>query len=205
MWRQSLGPHHGSHLPRRRHRPLDFVGPGWSISDNPSGAKTDLALDTEVLATRSWVTGLGGTQSLAQTLGNGADADEIEIENLGAPTSPSSAARLGDVSTMLWRTVSDGGYTLADGDAGLCLICSGAEAPDSFELTIATNAVVPIPEGTVVYVYQADGQPVEITPADGVTVVSSQSLISAAQHSMMMLWKRATNTWVLTGERAPSE
>jgi mannan endo-1,4-beta-mannosidase len=90
-------------------------------------------------------------------------------------------------------------YTLAlaDGEEAVEMSTSTAAA-----VTVPTNATVAFPIGTVIEVMQAGAGQVTITPASGVTVVSSSTLTTRTQFSVVTLRKRSTNGWVLTGDRA---
>lgn len=89
-------------------------------------------------------------------------------------------------------------YTLVLADAGKLVSMTNAAAND---LAVPPNSSVAFPVGSIVYILQGGAGQTAIVEGSGVTVETSQTLLSKGQHSMLALIKTATNTWVLTGER----
>ena len=88
-----------------RRKALDFKGTGWTLADNPSTGRTDISIDLPVLAGAlaedpSVIAALGELD-LAAVATNGNDAGGREFKNLGAPTTPSSAARIQDMGSYI--------------------------------------------------------------------------------------------------------
>jgi hypothetical protein len=92
-----------------------------------------------------------------------------------------------------------GNYTLEIGDAnGYKLIdTSGGLAT----LTVPTNAAVAFPVGTRVYIEQDGANAITLAGDTGVTVESRGGVFDiAGDHGVAVLFKKATNTWTLTGD-----
>ncbi|HSC87429.1 MAG TPA: hypothetical protein VLC09_09180, partial [Polyangiaceae bacterium] len=139
--------------------------------------------------------------SLGMILGVSPSATGIEVTNVGAPAAPSSAARLAEVTTLEPNTQSGTSYTLALTDVGKCVVCDNA-AP--FTLTIPKVAVVAIPVGSIVYIYQKGAGQVTVSPVDGDVTIDTNARFAnkaSGQSAKLMLWHRASNVWTLTGER----
>lgn len=70
-------------------------------------------------------------------------------------------------------------------------------------LTIPANADVAFEVGTVIMIVQIGTGQVNVIPAGGVVIRSSGSKTKTyGQYSSLMLYKRAANLWVLTGDLA---
>lgn len=92
-----------------------------------------------------------------------------------------------------------GNYTLELADAnGYKLIdTSGGLAT----LTVPTNASVAFPVGTRIYIEQDGANAITIAGDTGVTVESRGDVFDiAGDHGVAVLFKKATNTWTLTGD-----
>lgn len=124
------------------------------------------------------------------------DADGHRITGLGAPVDSGDAARIDDVRTMAEASSAATSITLEPSHVGKCLTT-----------TAATGVTVTVPEddievGALIYLCQGGAGQITVAPENvNVTVASSASLKSSGQHAMMMLWQRAANAWVLTGDR----
>jgi hypothetical protein len=95
------------------------------------------------------------------------------------------------------RTAS---YTLVLSDANKVIEMNVASAN---VLTVPTNASVAFPIGTMIGIDQLGAGQTTITPAGGVTIRSSGSLLKlSGQYSSATLRKRATDEWVLVGDLA---
>lgn len=90
-------------------------------------------------------------------------------------------------------------YTLVLADASKAVECSNAGA---IALTVPTNASVAFPVGTVIEITQIGAGQVTVGAAGGVTINQAGGLKTRAQWSSVILRKRATDTWLLTGDSA---
>lgn len=91
-------------------------------------------------------------------------------------------------------------YTLALLDAGTVVEFTDATAAT---LTIAPNAVVGFPVGTVVEVFQYGAGVIGVAGATGVTVRSNGALVhTAGQYATISLRQREIDEWVLSGDLA---
>lgn len=89
-------------------------------------------------------------------------------------------------------------YTLALADNNKLVDCNYETA---FTLTVPLNSAVAFPIGTQILIRQKGAGQVTITPADGVTLNSPDSVdATIAQYSMAGLIKVATDTWALFGD-----
>lgn len=70
----------------------------------------------------------------------------------------------------------------------------------SANVTVPDNATVAFPLGTQVMVRQVGVGQVTLVPASGVTLLTSASLKTRTQHSVVMLVKVDTNTWSVSGD-----
>lgn len=87
-------------------------------------------------------------------------------------------------------------YTLAATDRNKIVELNNASA---IALTIPTNASVPIPVGFVCGVYQQGAGQITASGA-GTTIRAPSGAKTRAQYTLMSLWKRATDEWVISGE-----
>ena len=123
---------------------------------------------------------------------DGSPAVPVSFNPTDAGTSPRGDTLLPVTAT---RTAD---YTLALADAG-CLVPLVSSAP--LTLTVPTNAAVPFPVGTVLYVAQDGAGDVTVAAAPGVVmhVADGAGLKVPGQWSDVSLHKRGTDTWVLKG------
>lgn len=130
----------------------------------------------------------------------------------GTPTAPTAAAGTSTtqlattafvaatlVATVTMKTAS---HTLVLADAGTILEMNSASAQ---VFTIPPNSSVPFPIGTTVELVRLGAGTVTITPGAGVTLPNSvegagtSSRTITSQYTSASLYKRATDTWVLSG------
>jgi hypothetical protein len=104
------------------------------------------------------------------------------------------------------NTVASTSYTLVASDANACI-----EASYLTTITIPTNASVPFPIGTKIFIQQnvnpsSGTQSTTITPAGGVTLNyffnGTVSLVTGAVWGSVTIRKTATDTWVLDTNNA---
>jgi hypothetical protein len=136
-----------------------------------------------------------------------AAGDVAEFLSLGAGnwrctsySKVNGTALAGSAAGLTWNAQT-ASYTLAIGDAnnGVEQLVAAAN-----NLTIPLNATVAFPVGTSVLVYQAGAGLTTIVATAGVTVVKrGSSLAMGGQYALATLVKRATDTWILSGDIAP--
>ena len=102
---------------------------------------------------------------------------------------------------LAWNPQTDN-YTLALTDAENAVAMNHATAK---AVNIPTNAAVAIPIGSSVIVYQEGVGATSITASGGVTLRSRATgspttYQAAGQYSMIVLTKRATNEWIVSGD-----
>lgn len=91
-------------------------------------------------------------------------------------------------------------YTFVIGDASKIV---EAEKATAIVFTIPTNASVTFPVGTFMRLLQIGAGQLSVSPAGGVTLQSSGTKRKlTGQYSAAWLYKRATDTWLLSGDIA---
>lgn len=91
-------------------------------------------------------------------------------------------------------------YTLVLGDAGKLIEMSNASA---ITLTVPPNADVAFAVGTQITLVQTGAGTVTVSPGSGVTISSNGSLTDlGGQYAIAVLYKQATNVWILGGDIA---
>jgi hypothetical protein len=88
-------------------------------------------------------------------------------------------------------------YTLVLTDANKAVECSNAAA---ITLTVPPNSSVAFPTGTVIEILQVGAGQVTLAAGIGVTLNTPSSLLARAQWSTLGLRKRATDSWIVTGD-----
>ncbi len=90
-------------------------------------------------------------------------------------------------------------YTLVFSDISKVIECNNAAA---ISLQIPTNASVAFPVGTVINAYQQGAGQVTVSAVTpGTTTVRiPNGAKSAKQYSVVSMWKRATDEWVVSGD-----
>lgn len=134
------------------------------------------------------VTGLPASPTLA-----------IADGGTGATTAAGAVAAIGadPAATLFGRNTQTASYTLVLGDAGQTIEMDVAGANN---LTIPLNATVAFPTDTKINVVQIGAGQTTILATSGVTILSYMSYVKmSAQYVDVRLYKRATDTWVLTG------
>ncbi len=150
--------------------------------------------EANTLSTRGAGTSLAGAKS-------GVD---LGVKSLvaGPGVALSSSATEVTVSTLTpILTESTTARTLALSDAGDLILCNNASA---IAVTVPTNATVAFPIGTTIAFSQQGAGQVTIAGAGGVTVNTSSTLKTRAQHSIIGIQKVDTDTWLAFGDLATS-
>ena len=88
-------------------------------------------------------------------------------------------------------------YTLVIADAGKQVEVSSASG---VTLTVPTNAVAAFPIGTTIIIVQTGAGQITVAGSAGVTVNATPGLKLYGQWSTALLLKRATDTWLLSGD-----
>lgn len=137
-------------------------------------------------AAGKWVAGAGGGA-------DGASAYQIWLDAGNSGDEAAFLASLRQLPSAITRNdTGTGNYTLVLDDAGKVVIIG------SGDITIPTNASVAVPVDTVLNVYCTDAD-VEILAASGVTIEAPTGAKAGGAYATISLWKRATNTWVVSG------
>lgn len=109
------------------------------------------------------------------------------------------ASTVNDLARLEQNAQTGTTYTLVLGDELHLVELSNAAA---ITLTVPTNASVAFAVGTQIHLLQTGAGQVTVAGDVGVTVNGTPGLKLRAQWSKALLIKRATNTWVLTGDIA---
>ena len=88
-------------------------------------------------------------------------------------------------------------YTLVIADAGKQVEVSSASG---VTLTVPTNAVAAFPIGTTIIIVQTGAGQITVAGSAGVTVNATPGLKLYGQWSTALLLKRATDTWLFSGD-----
>jgi len=107
-------------------------------------------------------------------------------------------AIVASIKAVTINSQSGTSYTLVLGDAGEAVECNNGSA---ITLTVPPNSSVAFPVGTVIEIVQLGAGAVTITPGSGVTINSRGAVLkTSGQYAMAYLRKRATDTWIATGD-----
>lgn len=105
-------------------------------------------------------------------------------------------ARLGALESLPINTqVASYSLVLADANKIVEMNVAGVN-----NLTVPTNAAQAIPIGSAVVVTQLGAGATTIVAAGGVTIRCRLTLVLKGQYSVVWLYKRGTNEWVLSGD-----
>lgn len=89
-------------------------------------------------------------------------------------------------------------YTLVLADRGKLVTMTNSSENT---VTVPPNSSVAYPVGTVIYLSQLDAGQTTVAAGAGVTINTTETLLSRGQYAMMALINVGTNAWLLTGER----
>lgn len=90
-----------------------------------------------------------------------------------------------------------GAYTLVLADQGKRIRYNAAGAAN---ITIPPNSSVAFPVGTHIEVAQVGAGQATVVPGSGVTINNASSAATRAQHSVLVLYKDATDSWTVSGD-----
>lgn len=155
-------------------------------------------------------TSVGATTDVTAALASKANASHTHgVTDLTATGSKSSTTFLrgdntwavpaGSGETELTASIKTASYTLVFADAGTAIEMNVATANT---LTVPLNTAVPFPIGRVFEIVQIGAGQTTITQPGGVTLQTAASLSTRAQFSVLSLRKRATDTWLVSGDLA---
>lgn len=89
-------------------------------------------------------------------------------------------------------------YTLVLADRGKLVTMTNSSENT---VTVPPNSSVAYPVGTTIYLTQLGTGQTTVAAGVGVTINTTETLLSRGQYAMMALIKVGTNAWLLTGER----
>jgi hypothetical protein len=151
------------------------------------------AIQSAALADSSVVTGRIATYAVTG----------VKIEPSVALTGTTTAAAISVTGNVVYHIATNNAavtnYTLVLTDDGKIVEMNPA-VPTT--VTVPLNSSVAFPIGTRIEVLQTGTGQCTITPAVGVTINSTPGLKTRALWSLVVLTKRATNTWLLSGDTA---
>lgn len=178
----------------------DFVAPGGALGTPSSGTLTNCAGLPVAGIAASTATALGvGSVELGHasdtTLSRSA-AGVLAVEGVAVPT-VSSTDDLSNKNVLTALNAQTASYTLVLADKGKAVEVTSASATN---VTVPPNSSVDYPIGTVIEVAQLGTGQVTLVAGEGVTLQTPSSLLARAQFSSLSLRKRATDTWLVTGD-----
>lgn len=190
---------------------LDFGGTSIT-SYTASGGGTAHTLPLEISSPTTFHTTTEGAFTVTASLGGVQIMSKAIDARHGAPVTvdvprPSGGAALTSLladkakAAPSINTQTDS-YTLVLTDAGKVVELNKGTAAT---LTVPPAASVAFPTGTVVWVVQLGAGQVTLTEGAAVTISTAAATKKlTAQYSVARLYKRATNTWVASGDLAAS-
>lgn len=119
------------------------------------------------------------------------------VEVVSSLTSSDGQAAFEARGTIFGLNTQTGAYALVLSDRGKTVEINSATAAT---LTVPNNATVEFPVGAYLNVVQYGAGQVTIAPGASVTLRSAGGLRSRARYSMITLYKRATNEWIVGGD-----
>lgn len=123
-------------------------------------------------------------------------AGVLAVEGVAVPT-VSSTDDLSNKNVLTALNAQTASYTLVLADKGKAVEVTSASATN---VTVPPNSSVAYPIGTVIEVAQLGTGQVTLVAGAGVTLQTPSSLLTRAQFSSLSLRKRATDTWLVTGD-----
>lgn len=123
-------------------------------------------------------------------------AGVLAVEGVAVPT-VSSTDDLSNKNVLTALNAQTASYTLMLADKGKAVEVTSASATN---VTVPPNSSVDYPIGTVIEVAQLGTGQVTLVAGEGVTLQTPSSLLARAQFSSLSLRKRATDTWLVTGD-----
>lgn len=123
-----------------------------------------------------------------------------KLEDSIALTGTTSASTITVTANIVYHITTNAqtvSYTLVLADDGKIIECSSSSA---LTLTVPANNDVAFPVGTQIMLIQTGSGQLTVAGAGGVTINATPGLKLRTQWSAATLLKRATNTWLLTGD-----
>lgn len=181
---------------------VQYLGSSWiaNASNTNKVPGTDVQWDLWVQKGATGATGptgvtggVGATGVTGITGLTGATGPTGVTGTVGATGATGPASAVVGINTQTGTT-----YTFVLADAGKIVEGNNASAQT---YTVPVNASVAYPINTILYAVQYGAGQITLVPDTGVTLdAAGARLKTAQQYSMLMLYKRATNEWVVSGD-----
>ena len=155
----------------------------------------DVSASAAIAATK--ISGTAVTLTDSGTVTSAMLADSTIVDGDISSTANIAQGKIADILTNA-QTAS---YTLVLADKNKIIEMNVATAND---LTVPANSTVAFPIGTQIQILQTNAGKTRIVASGGVTVNATPGLYMRAQWSGATLLKRATDTWVVTGDLSAS-
>jgi hypothetical protein len=155
----------------------------------------DINASAAIAATK--ISGTAVTLTDSGTVTSAMLADSTIVDGDISSTANIAQGKIADILTNA-QTAS---YTLVLADKNKIVEMNVGTAND---LTVPANSTVAYPVGTQIQILQTNAGKTRIVAAGGVTVNATPGLYMRAQWSGATLLKRATDTWVVTGDLSAS-
>lgn len=129
------------------------------------------------------------------------DADVLYVSKAAGGPLDRNATALGLKTYIVTRDVltKTADYTLILTDNGKWVEANKASA---ISITVPANASVAFPVGTVIRVVQIGAGATTVVAGGGVTIspIATKTLVLEGQFGVATLYKRATDTWIISGD-----
>lgn len=126
-----------------------------------------------------------------------ASAVQTSLGLADSAVQPASLTSAIATAQQVAQNAQTGAYTLVASDANKAVEVTAAT--DTL-ITVPTNATVPFPIGTIIELTQCGAGGVIANSASGVTINTPAGWKTRTQWSTMILRKRGTDTWLLSGD-----
>lgn len=175
----------------------DVLIGGTGITAIATGVIVNADINASAAITNTKIAGTAVTLADSGTVTSAMIADSTIVDGDISASANISQGKIADILT----NAQAASYTLVLADKNKIVEMSVASAND---LTIPPNSSVAFPIGSQIQVLQTGAGKTRILAGAGVTVNSTPGIYMRAQWSGVTLLKRATDTWVATGDLSAS-
>ena len=175
----------------------DVVINSSGVAAISSGVIVNADVNASAAIDKTKIAGTAVTLTDSGTVTSAMIADSTIVDGDISSTANIAQGKIADILT----NAQAASYTLVLADKNKIVEMGVASAND---LTVPPNSSVAFPVGTQIQVLQTGAGKTRILAGAGVTVNSTPGIYMRAQWSGVTLLKRATDTWVVTGDLSAS-